>query len=290
MKKRINIFVRFSITFMLALFACVAGWEVWVHYEEEPWTRDGHIRADIVDIAPDVTGLVSEVYVRDNQRVKTGDQIFRIDEERYLLAVKQLDAIIKTRLATVDLAKKNIERYKRLEGTPGAASKQVVDSANTAYVEAQGLVEQSLADRSIAKLNLDRCIIRAPVNGYLTNFQLRPGTHLTPGEAVGALIDEDTIHAAGYFEETKLAHIKEGDPAIVHLMGEHEEIHGIVESIAKGVEDRERSTGAKMLANINPNISWVRLAQRFPVRIKFNAKPEHARTLIGRTATVIIGR
>ena len=137
----------------------------------------------------------------------------------------------------------------------------------------------------LAKLNLERSEVRASVNGIVTNMELRPGTYLTPGKGVMALLDSDTLHVQGYFEETKLPRIHVGDPVNVRLMGSDHMLRGRVESVAAGIEDRDRSAGATLLANVNPTFNWVRLAQRVPVRIALD-RAERNELVAGATATV----
>src|SRR5262249_27666947 len=153
-------------------------------------------------------------------------------------------------------------------------------------VEAQAAYQQALASRDVAALNLARSAVRASVNGFVTNFDMRPGDYVDAGKPLFALIDSDSFHVDGYFEETKLPRIKVGDPARVYLIGESAVIEGHVESIAGGIADRERQGSADLLANVNPTFSWVRLAQRVPVRIALDHVPPGIRLVTGRTATV----
>jgi multidrug resistance efflux pump len=122
----------------------------------------------------------------------------------------------------------------------------------------------------------------------VTNLELQPGDYATVGRQVLAIVNSDSIYADGYFEETKLPAIRIGDKAIVHLMGVERDLNGTVESIAAGIADRERSASGNALANVNPTFSWVRLAQRIPVRIRLDHPPADVRLIAGRTATVSI--
>jgi RND family efflux transporter MFP subunit len=277
---------RYAATIILAGFAVVAGWQLWVHYELEPWTRDGRVRADIVAIAPDVSGLVTEVLVRDNQIVHKGDVLFRIDRGRFLLALRQAEANVEGRTATLDAAKKDLVRYRTMSSI--AVSEQKIEQVTATAAQAQADLHQAEADRDLAKLNLDRSDVRAAVNGPITNFDLQPGNYVTAGKGVAALIDQDSLHVDGYFEETKLPLIHIGDKAVVHMMGEDRAILGHVESVAGGIEDRDRSAGSNLLADVNPTFSWVRLAQRIPVRIALDQVPAGVRLVAGRTSTVVI--
>ena len=279
-------FLRFAATGAAVSLALFVGWRLWVHYEQEPWTRDGRVRADTVSIAPDVSGLVSEVLVRDNDVVRKGHVLFRIDRDRFVLALRQAEANLEGRAAALDMAEKDRVRYRAMSKI--SVSDQKLEQIESAYAQAKAALHQAEADRDLAKLNLDRSEVRASVSGPITNFDLRPGAYVTAGKGVAALIDQDTIHVDGYFEETKLPSIHAGDKVTVHLMGEERDFSGHVVSIAGGIDDRERSPGSTLLPNVNPTFSWVRLAQRIPVRIELDEIPASIRLLAGRTATVVV--
>lgn len=283
---QLKIVARYGVTLALAVVAIYAGWRLWAHYELEPWTRDGRVRADIVEIAPDVSGLVSDVPVHDNQVVHRGDVLFRIDRDRFNLALKQAEANLEGRVAVLDAAQKDLVRYKNM--TAIAVSEQKVEQVTATAAQAEADLHRAEADRDVAKLNLERSEVRASVNGPITNFDLRPGNYVTAGKGVAALIDQDSLRVEGYFEETKLPLIQVGDKAVVHLMGEDRPLLGHVESVAGGIEDRDRSAGANLLADVNPTFSWVRLAQRIPVRIALDHVPDGVRLVAGRTSTVVI--
>jgi multidrug resistance efflux pump len=280
----LNWFRRFSLTGLMVLVALWAGYKLWDYYMDEPWTRDGHVRADVVPVAPDVSGFVTEVLVGDNQQVQRGDVLFRIDRARYDIALKQAEAVLLGKRAMLDEANADLKRYSAL--TPDVVvSKQRMDQVVAAQGSAQAAHDQAVADLGLAKLNLERSEVRASVNGIVTNMELRPGTYLTPGKGVMALLDSDTLHAEGYFEETKLRRIHLGDAVNVRLMGSDHMLRGTVESVAAGIEDRDRSAGATLLANVNPTFNWVRLAQRVPVRIALD-RTERNQLVAGATATV----
>jgi RND family efflux transporter MFP subunit len=252
---------------------------------DEPWTRDGHVRADVVPVAPDVSGFVTDVLVMDNQQVQRGDVLFRIDRARYDIALKQAEAVLLGKRAMLDEANADLERYSAL--TPGVVvSKQRLDQVVATQGSAQAAYDQAVADLGLAKLNLERSEVRASVNGVITNMELRPGTYLTPGKGVMALLDTDTLHVQGYFEETKLPRIHVGDPVNVRLLGSDHTLRGSVESVAAGIEDRDRSNGSTLLANVNPTFNWVRLAQRVPVRVALDRAAERNELVAGATATV----
>ncbi|WP_298966781.1 HlyD family secretion protein [uncultured Methylobacterium sp.] len=282
----ITAFIRVAVTLGMVVAAIVVGVGLWDYYLEAPWTRDGRVRADVVAVAPDVSGLVTEVKVSDNQSVRRGDVLFRIDPERFSLALRQAEAIVAGKKAAAEQMTADYERYSKL--SENAVSQQRVEAARAASLEAQAAYDQAVADRDVARLNLARSEVKASVNGRITNMELRPGAYVTVGRGVMALIDEDTLRVEGYFEETKLPRIHVGDPVTIRLMGATGTLSGRVESIAGGIEDRDRSEGATLLANVNPTFSWVRLAQRVPVRIALDAVPDGERLIAGRTATVSI--
>jgi multidrug resistance efflux pump len=284
MKAVLNSLRRFSLTGVVVLVALWAGARLWDYYMNEPWTRDGHVRADVVPVAPDVSGFVTEVLVSDNQQVRRGDVLFRIDRARYDIALRQTEAVLLGKRAMLEEADADLKRYSAL--TPGVVvSTQRMDQVTATQGSAQAAFDQATADLGLAKLNLERSEVRAAVNGVVTNMELRPGTYLTPGKGVMALLDSDTLHVEGYFEETKLPRIHLGDAVDVRLLGSDHALRGRVESVAAGIEDRDRSAGATLLANVNPTFNWVRLAQRVPVRIALD-QAERSELVAGATATV----
>jgi multidrug resistance efflux pump len=275
---------RLAVTLLTAAVAVVVGWQLWIYYMDAPWTRDGTVRADVVKVAPDVSGLVRDVLVRDNQDVRKGEILFRIDPVRFQYALQQATAIVTGKESAAQEAAREMNRYRALTSLEVSTEEQQQSSARA--IEAAAAYQQAVADRDVAQLNLDRSEVRASVDGTVTNFSMRPGDYVTAGAPVFALIDTDSIYVAGYFEETKLPQIREGDRARVRLMGESQIIEGHVQSIAGGVADRERQASSDLLANIAPTFNWVRLAQRVPVRIALDHVPSGVHLLAGRTASV----
>jgi multidrug resistance efflux pump len=275
---------RLAVTLFTAAVAAVIGWQLWVYYMEAPWTRDGTVRADVVKIAPDVSGLVSEVLVRDNQQVTKGQVLFRIDPARFQLALQQATANVTGKESAAQEAAREMNRYRQL--TSLEVSTEVQQQSSAKAIESAADYQQAVVDRNVAQLNLDRSEVRASVDGIVTNFSMRPGDYVTTGAPVFALVDTDSLYVAGYFEETKLPQIRENDRARVRLMGESQLIEGHVQSIAGGIADQQRQGNSDMLADISPTFSWVRLAQRVPVRIALDHVPAGVRLLMGRTASV----
>ena len=284
MTKSLEYVRRFAVTALTVVAALAVGVYLWNYYMDAPWTRDGRVRADVVQVAPDVSGFVTDVLVKDNQKVRRGDVLFRIDRERFALALRQADASVAGHQATLDQANADLKRYSAL--TTDAVSQQKQEQVLATQLQAKAAFDQAVADRAVAQLNLDRSEVHASVNGVITNMDLRPGAYVTAGKGVMALVDTDTLHVEGYFEETKLARIRIGDKVKVRLMGDHVTLTGHVESIAAGIEDRDRAAGASLLANVNPTFSWVRLAQRVPVRIALDPTSDAVSLVAGRSATV----
>ena len=284
MKALLNSLRRFSLTGVMVLAALWAGYKLWDYYMDAPWTRDGHVRADVVPVAPDVSGFVTEVLVRDNQQVQRGDVLFRIDRARFDIALRQAEAVLVGKRAVLEQANAELKRYSSLT-VDLVVTKQKLDQVIATQGSAQAAHDQAVADLGLARLNLERSEVRASVNGIVTNMELRPGTYLTPGKGVMALLDSDTLRVEGYFEETKLPRIHLGDAVNVRLLGSDQLLRGRVESVAAGIEDRDRNAGATLLANVNPTFNWVRLAQRVPVRIALD-RAERSELVAGATATV----
>ena len=277
---------RFLVTLLVVAVAAVMAWQLWIYYMEDPWTRDGRVRADVVEVAPDVSGLVSQVDVSDNQFVHAGDPLFEVDPVRFTIALQEAQAVVARDTAALDEAARDARRYDSLSGN--AVSSVALDQSNTAVLEAQANLDQAKADLGTAQLNLQRATVRASVNGIVTNFSMRPGDYVTTGSAVLALVDTDSLYVDGYFEETKLPRIQIGDPATVTLLGGGGPIAGHVQSIDAGIADNERTESPNLLADVNPTFTWVRLAQRVPVRIAIDHVPAGTRLIAGLTATVQI--
>ena len=286
MKRLVARFGRIAVTLVVVALAAIVGWRLWIYYMVEPWTRDGKVRADIVQLTPDVSGPVAKILVRDNQAVHVGDTLFQIDRARFDLAVRQTEAAVASKLAAFEEATRENTRYQSLNSIAVSQEKQQQTAA--ALQQAAAAYQQAQADLGVARLNLERSEVKATVNGIVTNFDLRPGDYVTAGRPVTALVDTDSLRVDGYFEETKLAAIRPGDRATVRLLGAEPDLAGHVQSIAGGITDRERAEGPTLLADVTPTFTWVRLAQRIPVRIKLDDVPASVSLIPGRTATVIV--
>lgn len=273
-----------ALTLSVLLVALYAGRQIWIHYQVEPWTPDGRVRADIVQIAPDVAGIVTELAVANDQKVRQGQFLFRIDPERHALALREAEATLAARRASLAQLRREAARNRELGEL---VAKEIQEQSTAKVEEAEAALAQAAAARDLAALNLQRTRVVAPADGTLSDLILRVGNYVPAGKPVMALIDANSFRVEGYFEETKLTRIASGQPARVKLMGDERILKGHVQSIAAGIEDRDRASGANLLPNVNPTFSWVRLAQRVPVRIALD-DPHDAALVAGRTATVTV--
>lgn len=274
---------RVALTTVILIGAVAAGRSLWTRYQLEPWTRDGRVRADVVQIAPDVGGLVTQVKVRHDQEVKAGDVLFMVDPARYSLALQQADAAVKAARANLDEARREAARNEKLGDL---VPRETLDQSRARVDALAASLDQAQAARKVAALNLERTVVRAPADSYVAEASVRVGDYAAPGRPILAVLDKRSLRVEGYFEETKLPRLRIGQKVRVQLMGETRPLYGHVDSIATGIEDRDRQASANLLPNVNPTFSWVRLAQRVPVRIALDQAPADLRLIAGRTATV----
>jgi RND family efflux transporter MFP subunit len=225
-----------------------------------------------------------KVAVHDNQAVSKGDPLFELDRARYEIALQQALATVARQRASLAEARREAHRNDTLGEV---VSSEVRERSRAGVEEATADLQRGLADLAAARLNLQRTLVVAPVTGIVTNLELRPGNYLAAGRQGLALVDSDSLHVDGYFEETKLPRIHEGDRVSIRLMGESQLLFGRVQSIAPAISDRERTPTGDLVADVNPTFSWVRLAQRVPVRIKLEPGAVDVRLIAGRTATVV---
>lgn len=278
--------IRAIVTLAVVAAAGMFGWYLWRTYEESPWTRDGRVRANVIIVTPDVAGAVVDLKVKDNQEVKIGDPLLVIDQARYELAITQAKAQVDGARATLDQRQDEQDRREKLSSD--SISTEALNQARAATLGAQASYELALASLGVAKLNMARTVVRSPVNGYVTNLLADRGDYATVGKGMLALVDSDSYYVAGYFEETKLRYIDIGDKVSVKLMGYTKPLQGHVQGIARAITDRDNALGSELIANVNPTFSWVRLAQRIPVRVAIDSIPDGITLSAGMTATVVV--
>jgi multidrug resistance efflux pump len=274
------------LTLVIVVAGCAAGYELWDYYLFSPWTRDARVQADVVGIAPDVSGFVDDLRVKDNQFVHKGDILVVLDRQRYTRALATAEAVVAARKADMEMRQHQAARRAKL--TTLSISDEAREDAVLTANSAAAAYQQAVADRSTAQLNLDRTILRAPVNGFVTNLTLEVGQFASIGTKVMALIDSDSYRVTGYFEETKIPAIRLGEEAKIYLLDGSAALRGHVQSIARGITDRDNADGPELLVNPNPTFEWVRLAQRIPVRIHIDDVPKGVLISSGMTCTIVL--
>ena len=277
--------IQIAVTAALLVAAAYAARALWTRSEADPWTRDGRVRADVVQVAPDVAGLVARVFVTNDQPVKRGAPLFQIDRDRYALALRQAAGAVAMQQAALREARTEAARNHQLGELVPA---EITQQGDAKVAQGEAALDEATAARDVAALNLRRTLVVAPADGVMSDLSLHTGDYVSPGKPVLALIDSASLRIEGYFEETKLAHVHVGQAATIRVMGESEPLRGHVTSIAAAIEDHDRTGGSNLLPSINPSFSWVRLAQRVPVRIAIDQRPAGLALISGRTATVTL--
>jgi multidrug resistance efflux pump len=284
MKSRMSV-APILITLGTVAIAALLAWATWQAYMGAPWTRDGTVRAYVVTMAPEVAGRIVKLPVTDNQFVHKGDVLFEIDPADYRIALESARAQAKRDAAALNYARANEGRQATLEGE-GWVSKNIYQQSASALHQLEAAVAVDQAAIAKAQLDLSRVVIRSPVNGYVTNLLAQLGDYANIGQRLIALVDADSFWIDAYFEETSLGRILEGDPATVKLMGYSRLVRGHVGGIARGINIPNAQPDQAGLASVNPIFTWVRLAQRVPVRIHIDQVPDGVRLVAGMTATV----
>ncbi len=308
-------YIRIAVTLVALAIAVVLIHVIWQRYMYSPWTRDGRVRANVINLSTDVSGLVKEVRVKDNQWVRKGDVLFVLDPDRFRYAIDQADADVARARGQVQQneslmnaslfeSKMRRDQASRREKLPGDVvseevrsdyalqsqqSQSALDAARAGYAAAQASLKAALVRRETAGLDYVRSVVRAPTDGYITNLNLYPGDFANAGVARMAMIDSNSFWVYGYFEETKIQGVHVGDRATVQLLGGNVNIDGHVDSIASGIVDRDNPTdNSELLANVDPIFTWVRLAQRVPVRIHLDQVPGDIHLAMGMTCTITL--
>jgi multidrug resistance efflux pump len=274
------------ITLAVIALAVVLGRAMWDAYMGAPWTRDGTVRAYVVTMAPQVAGQIVELPVADNQFVHKGDLLMVIDPTNFKIAVSLAEAAVQQAQVTAQNAEREAKR--RQELTTLAVTVEEKQTFASTALASQAQYQQAVANLDQARVNLERTQIRSPVNGWVTNLLAQLGDYANVGQNEISLVDADSFWIDGYFEETNLEPIQVGDPASIRLMGYSQIVRGHVGSIARGINVSNAQPNGQGLANVNPIFTWVRLAQRIPVRIHIDQVPEGVVLAAGMTATVQI--
>jgi multidrug resistance efflux pump len=277
--------VRTIVTLAAVGLAAVLVVAVWHTYMIAPWTRDGRVQAEVVDIAPEIPGTVVSVPVHDNQYVHKGDVLFALDPVRFRIAIAEAQAAVDRTTQQLRLDRSDANRRKGLTGIVSVEEQEKY--AITAAV-AQAELDAARAALDRANLNMTRSVLRSPVNGYVTNLRLRVGDYATVGQPRIAVIDADSFWVYGYFEETQIQGVHIGDAARIKLMGYRQTLTGQVESITRGITDQDSQIDRYGLPDVNPVFTWVRLAQRIPIRIAIETVPPGILLASGMTCSVSV--
>jgi len=276
---------RTAITVILVILAFIAIFRAWVYYTESPWTRDARFSADVVAIAPDVSGLITQVAVKDNQLVTKNQVLFVIDQPRYQKALAEAEADVSYYKALAE--EKSREAGRRNKLGVSAMSREEIDQSNNVLQTVLHQMAKAQATRDLARLDLDRTVIRAPADGWVTNLNVYAGEFITRGSTAVALVKQHSFYVMAYLEETKLEGVRPGYRAEVTPLGSNHVLKGTVDSVAAGVTNASSSVDSKGMATVDSNLEWVRLAQRVPVRIRLDKEPGNLWPA-GTTATVVI--
>jgi RND family efflux transporter MFP subunit len=280
--------LRVFVTLAVVISAVLVGWWLWDFYMLSPWTRDARVQGNIVEVAPDVSGLITAINVVDNQKVAKGDVLFVIDRQRFALAVDQAQATVAQNQSTMKLAQDNADRdAKVMEHDSSAISAETVETSRTKASDATAALQLARSQLATAQLNLERSTVRSPVNGFVTNLTATVGDYATTGTGVLALVDHDSFYVYAYFMETKLPAIRIGDEADVRLMAGGTLLRGTVQGLSRAIANPTSARGG-LLASVDPNFEWIRLAQRIPVRIALEKLPADLELVAGMSATVVI--
>lgn len=284
---RLGRILRLAATGVILACAAAAAAFVWSYYVTAPWTRDGQVRVQVASVAPQVSGQIVELRVTDNQTVRKGDVLYRIDPFDFEVAIASAEAEMKNREADLQVKRTQAQRREQLT-TLSTSIEEKQQFEGTAKI-AEAALDSAKAQLAQARINLERTRVRAPVNGRVTNLLLRTGDYATKGTVNVAVIDTDSFWIDGYFEETKMAHVRVGDRAEAVLMGFGDIVRGTVESITLGISTANAAPSTQGLPSVNPVYTWVRLAQRVPVRIRIDHVPEGVTLVAGMTCTVSLG-
>ncbi|WP_147197347.1 HlyD family secretion protein [Pantoea sp. MBD-2R] len=278
--------LKYFSTLIFFAAALLAGWWLWNYYMQSPWTRDGKVRAELVNITPQVSGRIAQLPIKDNQYVTQGSKLMTLDDEPFRIAV--LNAESGLAKAQSDLLKAQHEARRRQNLPRNVISAEDLDAANLNAKAMEAAEKAAQAELEQAKWNLSQTQIYAPADGWISNLVVRPGNYATSGTPIVALVDSHSFYVMGYFEETKLRHIRAGYKASIRLYSDNRELTGEVESIGRAIYDQSVETDSGLIPDIKPNVPWVRLAQRVPVRIRLTGVPKDLPLVAGTTCSISI--
>jgi RND family efflux transporter MFP subunit len=278
--------LKTAATLLILALAVLAALVIWDFYVTAPWTRDGSVRVQVARIASQVSGQITEVRVVDNQYVHQGDVLYVIDPFDFQVALDTAKAQLDQKAADLQVKQMEAERRQHLSNLATTPEEQQIYTGNA--IQAQAAFDAAQQQLAQADINLKRTQVRSPVNGYVTNFLMRVGDYALAGTNNISVIDADSYWIDGYFEETKMAHVCVGDRAEAALMGYRDPIVGRIATVTRGISVSNATPSTQGLPNVDPVYTWVRLAQRVPVRIRITDVPPGIPLVSGMTATITI--
>ena len=285
-----KLLLKIIISITLFSAASYFGYNKYQEYFANPWTRDGQVRAQVIQVSPRISGMVTNIPIIDNQFVKKGTLLFEIDRDPYLIKVAQVKAELKREYANLRGKKVEYDRVQSIsKKDKGAISQKDLIRHEINYLKSLANIETLKEKLKTAKLNLTFTKVYASVDGYVSNINFQVGSQAVANKPILALVDSNSFWVFGYFRESMLEKIHIGDRAVVTLMAYQDRpISGVVESIGWGIAHSDGNPGNNLLPSIKPVFQWIRLAQRIPVRIKLKQLPEGVALRFGLTASVKI--
>lgn len=282
--------IKYLTTVLIVLLGLLAAYFMYSDYVRNPWTRNGQVQAQVVQVAPRVSGPIIELPLVDNQSVTAGQLLFRIDSRTYMAAVEQAEAQLAYNQAVLAETRDEELRGRRIRAkNPGAISEEQLSLRVNKRKAAEANIKLAEAALENARLNLEFCEVRAPVNGFVTNLKLRLGSQVVANSPALALIDQASFWVYGFFRENAIADIAPGDRAVITLMSyPRQPLPGTVESLGWGIAQQDGSTSYELLPAIRPTFEWIRLAQRVPVRVRIDELPSEISLRVGTTASVLV--
>lgn len=282
--------IKVSLTVVLLATAGYFGYNKYEAYIENPWTRDGQVRTQVIQVTPRISGMVTKIHVQDNQRVKTGDLLFEIDPSQFQVKLDQSKARLQRTLEAAKGTKIEYERVNKIyKRDKGAVSQKDLVRNQTNYYKSLADIDSSTEKVNTAKLNLSYTKVYAEVDGYVSNINFQIGSQAVANHALLALVDDNAYWVFGFFREDAIPNVNVGDNAMVTLMAYPDTpLSGKVESIAWGIAHSDGNPGNNLLPSVKPVFQWIRLAQRIPVRIKLDKLPEEVKLRFGLTASVMV--
>jgi RND family efflux transporter MFP subunit len=282
--------IKIVLTLAIISLALFLGYNKYREYIENPWTRDGQVRTQVIQVTPRVSGMITNIAVHDNQAVKKGDLLFEIDPSQYQVKLDQSQARLQRTLESAKGTKVEYERVQKIYSRDkGAVSQKDMNRNEVNYYKSLADIDTSTEAVNTAKLNLSYTKVYAEVDGYVSNINFQTGSQAVANQPILALVDINSYWVFGFFREDAIPEVAVGDQAKVTLLAyPNTPLSGVVESIAWGIAPSDGNPGANLLPSVKPVFQWIRLAQRIPVRIKLDKLPEEVKLRFGMTASVMV--